>query len=154
MGYDHGALSPRSLSVSTTSPAYAASLPARVLSPHLQKSLAALQSGPPDLRVAVPHPHDAAGQWGAPHHMSAQASYQGGQAAHSQQQQHHHQQQQQHHQQQRAASWDMSSYLESSSTATAGGSSASQAAQPMHGQYGAPGRRMSAQQVSQPMPRS
>lgn len=148
MGYDHGALSPRSLSVSTTSSAYAASLPARVLSPHLQKSLAALQNGPPDLRVAVPHPHDASGQWGAPHHMSAQASYQGGQAAHSQQ---HHQQQQQ---QQRAASWDMSSYLEGSSTATAGGSSTSQAAQPMHGQYGAPGRRMSVQQVSQAMPRS
>lgn len=139
MGYDHGALSPRSLSVSTTSPAYAASLPARVLSPHLQKSLAALQSGPPDLRVAVPH-HDSAGQWGASHHMSASYHTEAGGHSHN------------HHQQQRAASWDMASYLESS-TATAGGSSTSQGPQSMHGQYGPPARRMSVQ-VSQPMPRS
>jgi hypothetical protein len=152
MGFDHGALSPRSLSVSTTSPAYAASLPARVLSPHLQKSLAALQNGPPDLRVAVPHPHDAAGSWGAAaaHHMSAQASYHAGAGSQAAAAQNHHHQ----HHQQRAASWDMSTYLESSSAATAGGSSTSQAPQPMHGQYGPPGRRMSAQQVSQPMPRS
>ena len=141
MGYDHGALSPRALSASATSPAYAASLPTRVLSPHLQKSLAALQSGPPDLRVAAT-PHDATGQWGATHHMSAPASYHGAgsQVAAPNPQQ--------------RASWDMVAYLDTSSAATAGGSSASQTAPPMHAQYGAPGRRMSAQPVSQPMPRS
>jgi hypothetical protein len=159
MPYDaHAALSPRSLSVSTTSPAYAASIPGRVLSPHLQKSLAALQGGPPDLRVSVPHPHEAAGQWGASHHMPTAQQYHTGGGSHSA----------------RAASWDMSSYLESSSATTAGGSSTTPTQQPL--QYPTPrgvadlgpggaadqqqqqqqhrmARRLSAQQVSQAMPR-
>lgn len=155
MPYDaHGALSPRSLSVSTTSPAYAASIPARVMSPHLQKSLAVLQGGPPDLRVGVPHAHDVTGQWGAPHHMAAAQQY------------HHHAGASQNHGQSqsqggRAASWDMTSYLESTSAATAGGSSTTAAAQPL--QYPTTGRgvadlagarRLSVQQVSsQAMPR-
>ena len=109
VGDHHGTMSPRSISVSTTSTAYTTSIPARVVSPHHQKSLTALQSGPPDLRVAVPHPHEAPTHWqGAQHHMPSSQQYQlGSQSA-------------------RASSWDMSSYLENN-PATAGGNSGPQA---------------------------
>lgn len=106
----HGAISPRSISGSTTSTAYTANIPARVHSPHNPKSMTTLQSGPPDLRVSVPHPHEPSSHWqGGQHHMpTPQQQYQqqlGSQSARN--------------------SWDMSTYLESS-PATAGGSSTPQ----------------------------
>ncbi|RDL39848.1 Uncharacterized protein BP5553_04188 [Venustampulla echinocandica] len=110
-GQGHGPVSPRSISGSTTSTAYASSIPARVLSPRSQKSLG-LTGGPPDLRVALPHnPHESAGQWGSgggggQHHMQSSPQFAplGSQSSRS--------------------SWDMSSFLENS-PATAGPGSAS-----------------------------
>jgi hypothetical protein len=104
----HGAVSPRSISGSTTSTAYSTSIPARVMSPLGQKSITSLQSGPSDLRVSVPHPHEGSGHWqGSQHHMPAAQQYQqlGSQSARN--------------------SWDISSYLENS-PATAGGTSTPQ----------------------------
>lgn len=107
----HGALSPRSISGSTTSTGYS-TIPARVLSPLGQKSMTNLQS-PPDLRVSVAHPHglpEGSGQWqGSQHHMPPATQ----------------QFQQQLGSQSARGSWDMSTYLESSAT-TAGGTSTSQ----------------------------
>ncbi|EHL03282.1 hypothetical protein M7I_0497 [Glarea lozoyensis 74030] len=60
MGDHHGTMSPRSISGSTTSTAYATSIPARVLSPHSQKSMV-LGPGPSDLRVSH-DPHWQGGQ--------------------------------------------------------------------------------------------
>jgi len=109
----HGAVSPRSISGSTTSTAYAGSIPARVLSPHSQKSMA-LQ-GTSDLRVSLPHnPHETAGHWqGGQHHMQASQQYQqhlGSQSG--------------------RGSWDMSSvgvaYLDNGPATTAGSSAAGQ----------------------------
>lgn len=105
----HGAVSPPSISGSTTSTAYSTSIPARVMSPLGQKSMTSLQSGPSDLRVSVPHPHEGSGHWpGGQHHMPTPQQYQqlGNQSARN--------------------SWDMSSYLDSS-PATAGGTSNPQA---------------------------
>ncbi|KAK2624528.1 hypothetical protein QTJ16_006478 [Diplocarpon rosae] len=98
----HGGLSPRSISGSTSA-TYASKIPARILSPPEQKSMALL-GGPPDLRVSMAHtPHDAPSHWqGGQHHM----------------QPHTYQQPLQNHHGHRG-SWDM--YLES--TATAGGTS-------------------------------
>jgi hypothetical protein len=73
LGDHHGAMSPRSISGSTTSTAYATSIPTRVLSPHSQKSMV-LAQGPSDLRVSsIPHnPHDASHwQQGAQHMQSS-----------------------------------------------------------------------------------
>ncbi|KAG0652700.1 hypothetical protein D0Z07_0285 [Hyphodiscus hymeniophilus] len=110
----HGGLSPRSISGSTSSTAYAGNLPGRVLSPHHQKPLASLQGGPPDLRVSVPHPHESSGHW------------QGGQQQHHMPNPQHHYQQQLGNQSARN-SWDqMSNYLENN-PATAGGNSTAQA---------------------------
>lgn len=113
----HGAISPRSVSGSTSSTAYAGSIPARVVSPHCQKSIS-LQSGPTDLRVSLLHaPHETSEQWqGGQHHMQTSQHYQqiGSQSG--------------------RGSWDMSSagvglaYLDSG-PATAGGSSAASQAQ-------------------------
>lgn len=64
----HVAASPRSTTSAVT---YGTNMPipARVLSPHEQKSL----GGPPDLRVAVPSPHE---QWqGSTHHMQTPQQY-------------------------------------------------------------------------------
>lgn len=108
---DHHAVSPRSISGSTASTAYS-SIPARVHSPHNPKSMTTLQSGPPDLRVSVPHPHESSSHWqGNQHHMpTPQQQYQ----------------QQLGHQSARN-SWDMSTYLENSpATAGAGGTSTPQ----------------------------
>jgi hypothetical protein len=103
---NHGAVSPRSISGSTTSSAYNTNVPARVLSPLNQKSMPNLQSGPPDLRVSVPHPHESSGHWqGTQRHMPTSQQYQ-----------------QLGHQGVRGNSWDMSSYLDNG-PASAGGSS-------------------------------
>jgi hypothetical protein len=77
-GDHHGINSPRSISGSTTSTAYnSMNIPARVLSPHEQKSMAS-QGGPPDLRVGVPHnPHEAGSHWqGAGHQLQGSQQYQ------------------------------------------------------------------------------
>jgi len=110
MSDHHGAVSPRSISGSTTSTAYTANIPARVLSPLNQKPMPNLQNGPPDLRVSVPHPHEGSSHWqqgGQQHHMPTSQQYQqlGNQGS--------------------RGSWDMSSYLENS-PATAGGTSTPQ----------------------------
>ncbi len=91
----HGTMSPRSISGSTTSTAYATNVPARVVSPRSQKSMG-LQVGPPDLRVAASHnPHDSPSRWQGPqHHMQSAQQYQQLPSG--------------------RGSWDMSSYLESS----------------------------------------
>lgn len=112
MSDNHGAVSPRSVSGSTTtSTAYTTNMPSRVISPLSQKTMSSLQNGPPDLRVSVPHPHESPNHWqaGQQHHMATPQQYQvGGHSA--------------------RGSWDlsrdMSDYLES--PATAGGSSTSQ----------------------------
>ena len=107
----HGAVSPRSISGSTTSTAYTTNIPARVMSPLGQKPMTNLHSGPSDLRVSVPHPHEGSSHWqGGQHHMPASQQYQqlGNQSARA------------------STSWDMSSYLDNS-PATAGGSSTTQA---------------------------
>lgn len=72
----HGAVSPRSISGSTTS-TYISNIPARVISPHNQKPFA-LQGGPPDLRIPISHnPHDGPSHWQAgQHHMQASQQYQ------------------------------------------------------------------------------
>ncbi|TVY30227.1 hypothetical protein LHYA1_G000714 [Lachnellula hyalina] len=111
----HGAISPRSITGSTSSTAYAGNMPTRVLSPHSQKSMA-LQGGPPDLRVSLPqNPHETPGHWpGGHHHMQAS------------------QQQYQQHlgSQSGRASWDISSvgvaYLDNGPATTAGSSAGSQ----------------------------
>ncbi|KAN0096057.1 hypothetical protein V8E51_014862 [Hyaloscypha variabilis] len=77
-GDHHGINSPRSISGSTTSTAYnSMNIPARVLSPHEQKSMAS-QGGPPDLRVGVPHnPHEAGSHWqGGGHQLQGSQQYQ------------------------------------------------------------------------------
>jgi hypothetical protein len=76
MGDHHGTMSPRLISGSTTSTAYATSIPARVLSPHSQKSLAMAQ-GPSDLRVSsIPHnPHEASHWQPGAHHMQSSHQY-------------------------------------------------------------------------------
>lgn len=106
----HGVNSPRSISGSATSTAYnAMSIPARVLSPHNQKSMAP-QGGPPDLRVAVPHnPHEPPSHWQGGHHMQGSQQYQqlGNPSARN--------------------SWDMSTYLEGSPATSAGTSGQAQA---------------------------
>jgi hypothetical protein len=99
-GDQHGAVSPRSISGSTTSTAYNPSIPPRTISPQNQKNMAVLQPGPSDLRVSVTqHPHEASGHWqGGPHHMQRPQ-----------------QQQQQYGQlgsQSSRNSWDMSPYFE------------------------------------------
>jgi hypothetical protein len=75
----HGINSPRSISGSTTSTVYnPMNIPARVLSPHDQKSMAP-HGGPPDLRVAVSHnPHEPASHWqgGAQHQLQGSQQYQ------------------------------------------------------------------------------
>lgn len=149
----HGAVSPRSISGSTTSTAYTSSIPARVLSPHNQKPLG-LQSGPPDLRVSLPHnPHESSTHWqGGQHHMQ-QPSYQ-----------------QQHQQQQLGnsssrSSWDISTYLDNSPTTAAGTSAPSQqglnySSARSAGDSASSGadnrvtRTLSSQQQSQQMPRT
>ncbi|TVY47420.1 hypothetical protein LOCC1_G004411 [Lachnellula occidentalis] len=114
---DHHAVSPRSITGSTSSTAYAGNMPTRVLSPHSQKSMV-LQGGPPDLRVSLPqNPHESPGHWqGGQHHMQA-----------SQQQQHQYQQQLR--SQSGRGSWDISSvgvaYLDSGPATTAGSSAGS-----------------------------
>lgn len=99
----HGGVSPRSISGSTTS-TYTSNIPARVLSPQDQKSMA-LQGGPPDLRVSITHnPHEAPSHWQAgQHHMQNPQQYQPMGNANNR------------------SSWDM--YLDNS-PATAGGTSA------------------------------
>ncbi|CAG8959956.1 hypothetical protein HYFRA_00012673 [Hymenoscyphus fraxineus] len=111
VGDHHGALSPRSISGSTSSTGYAANIPARVLSPLSQKTMS-LTGGPPDLRVGLPtHPHEPSNHWqgGAPHHMqSSQQQYpQLGPPQNSR------------------GSWDMSPYLENNAANTTGGAGAS-----------------------------
>ncbi|KAL5325771.1 hypothetical protein ACEPPN_006904 [Leptodophora sp. 'Broadleaf-Isolate-01'] len=70
----HGGVSPRSISGSTTS-TYTSNIPARVLSPHDQKSMA-LQGGPPDLRMPQ-HPHEGPSHWhSGQHHMQTPHQYQ------------------------------------------------------------------------------
>ncbi|TVY35394.1 hypothetical protein LSUB1_G008466 [Lachnellula subtilissima] len=111
----HGAVSPRSITGSTSSTAYTGNMPTRVLSPHSQKSMA-LQGGPPDLRVSLPqNPHETPGHWpGGQHHMQAS------------------QQQYQQHlgSQSGRASWDISSvgvaYLDNGPATTAGSCAGSQ----------------------------
>jgi hypothetical protein len=107
----HGAVSPRSISGSTTSTAYTSSIPARVLSPHNQKPLG-LQSGPSDLRVSLPHnPHESSSHWpGGQHHMQNSQPYQHPQLSSSGSRN----------------SWDMSTYLETNPATTGGTSAASQ----------------------------
>ena len=95
-GDHHGAASPRSISGSTTSTAYASNIPPRTISPHNQKSMA-LQSASSDLvRVPVTHnPHESSSHWpGGQHHMQSSQQYQqlGGQNPRN--------------------SWDMSPYLD------------------------------------------
>lgn len=70
----HGGVSPRSISGSTTS-TYTSNIPARVISPHEQKSMA-LQGGPPDLRMPQ-HPNEGPSHWQAgQHHMQTPHQYQ------------------------------------------------------------------------------
>lgn len=143
----HGAVSPRSISGSTTSTAYTSSIPARVLSPHNQKPLG-LQSGP-DLRVSLPHnPHEPSSHWqGGQHHMQTSQSYQHPQLSNSSSRN----------------SWDMSTYLEN--PATAAGTSApphalnypsarSAADSAASGADNRVARSLSSQQQSQQMPRT
>jgi len=105
----HAAVSPHSMSGSATSTAYTSNIPARVISPLNQKSMTSLQTGPPDLRVSVPHPHETPSHWqGNQHHMPSSQQYQqqlGSQSA--------------------RGSWDLSSYLDSN-PGTAGGTSTPQ----------------------------
>ncbi|TVY85433.1 hypothetical protein LSUE1_G000471 [Lachnellula suecica] len=116
----HGAVSPPSISGSTTSTAYAGNLPTRVLSPHSQKSMP-LQGGPHDLRVSLPNnPHETSSHWqGGQHHMHASQ-----------------QQYQQLGSQSGRGSWDMSSvgvgYLDNGPATAAAGSSAVSQAQSMN----------------------
>lgn len=107
----HGAVSPRSISGSTTSTAYPSSIPARVLSPHNQKPLG-LQNGPSDLRVSLPHnPHEPSNHWqGGQHHMQTSQAYQHPQLGNPS----------------TRNSWDMSTYLENNPATTAGTSAPSQ----------------------------
>ncbi|KAL2066436.1 hypothetical protein VTL71DRAFT_2507 [Oculimacula yallundae] len=70
----HGGVSPRSISGSTTS-TYTSNIPARVISPHDQKSMA-IQGGPPDLRLPQ-HPHEGSSHWqSSQHHMQLPHQYQ------------------------------------------------------------------------------
>ncbi|KAH7370448.1 hypothetical protein BKA65DRAFT_522181 [Rhexocercosporidium sp. MPI-PUGE-AT-0058] len=71
----HGGVSPRSISGSTNS-TYTTNIPARVLSPHDQKSMA-LQGGPPDLRMPQHQPHEGPSHWqGGQQHMQTPHQYQ------------------------------------------------------------------------------
>ncbi|KUJ16410.1 uncharacterized protein LY89DRAFT_749018 [Mollisia scopiformis] len=145
----HGAVSPRSISGSTTSTAYTSSIPARALSPHNQKSLG-LQSGPPDLRVSLPHnPHEASSHWqGGQHHMQTSQSYQHPQLSNSSSRN----------------SWDMSTYLENNPATAAGTSAPPQALNYSSARSAADSagsgadnrlaRSLSSQQQSQQMPRT
>jgi hypothetical protein len=98
-----GAVSPRSLSGSVTSTAYASSIPARVMSPLNPKPLSNLQN-------TAPHLHESPAHWpgGQQQHHMPPLQYQtplNSQPARS------------------SSSWDLSSYLDPQSATAGGGSS-------------------------------